>query len=264
QDSSGGGFKGGVVKYYASGWKSFGTTGSDGNTPGKELLPGKYSFRMTWAGYTQQKSNVDISSANPLVFTTVKMQVKLEDSNHIGLEGGIVKYYASGWKNFGASPYTTDTTGFVPGHMELLPGKYSFRMKYAGYTQQKSNVVDIALAENNPLIFQTANSNNNSMVVKLEKGSDHSGIQGGVVQYYASGWKSFGITGDDGNTPGVELLPGKYSFRMKYAGYTQQKSNVDITTTNPLIFQTENMVVRLEKKSDSSGLEGGVVQYYAS
>jgi len=135
-DSGGGGLAGGNVKYYDSGWKAAGSTDGSGvctfNYSGTQT---KLSFRMTWAGYTQQKSNVDITSTNPLVFQTINMVVSLQDSGGAGISGGQAKYYASGWKTFG----TTDGTGNTPG-VELLPGKYSFRMKWAGYTQQKSNV----------------------------------------------------------------------------------------------------------------------------
>ena len=252
-NSSSVGLSGGVAKYYASGWKDFGTTDANGEAK-KELLPGKYSFKMTWAGYTQQQSNIDISTTNPLEFQTLNMVVHLKDSGGSALSGGGVKYYASGWKTFGTG--TTDGSGNAL--MELLPGKYSFKMTWAGYTQQQSN---IDISTTNLLEFQTI-----AMVVRLEQqASPNSGIPGGVVQYYASGWKPFGTTGIDGNTPSVELLPGKYSFKMTYAGATEQKANVDISATNPLVFQTVNApmsVVLID--SPSTGLSGGVVKYYAS
>jgi len=252
EDSGGNGIADGLVKYYASGWKDFGTTVSDGNTPGVELLPGTYSFKMTYEGSTEQKSSINITTTNPLVFNTGSepMVVKLLDSVGNGIEGGVVKYYASGWKDFG----TTDVNGEVS--KDLLPGTYSFKMTYAGYTQQISNV---EITATNPLVYQTLN-----MVVRLED-SGGSGIADGVVKYYASGWKDFGTTSGDGNTPSVELLPATYSFKMTYEGSTEQKSNIDITTTNPLVFCTgsEPMVVKL-LDSGGNAIEGGVVKYYAS
>ncbi len=181
EESGGAPIEGGVVQYYASGWKPFGTTDNSGVAIGPDLLPATYSFRMTYAGYTQQKSNIDISNdANkPLVYTTTNMLVTFNDSHGHPIEGGVVQYYASGWKDFG----TTNISGEAS--KELLPGTYSFRMSYAGYTQQQSN---INIENTNPLPFVTT-----EMVVNF-KDSNNDPIEGGVVQYYASGWKDFGTT----------------------------------------------------------------------
>ena len=237
KDSGGNPLSGGVVIYYASGWKSFGTTDGTGSTF-KELLPGKYSFRMKYLGYSQQKSNVNIATTNPLIFQTVKMEVQLKSSGGNPVSGGVVIYYASGWHSFG----TTDGTGSV--FKELLPGKYSFRMKYGGYSQQKSN---INITTTNPLVYQLM-----AMTVSLQT-CGGTGLPGGVVTYYASGWKTFGTTDASGNAV-KQLLPGKYSFRMKYLGQSNQKSNINITTTNPLIYNTTNVALNYN----------GTIKYYAS
>ncbi len=254
QDSLAAPLAGGGIEYYASGWKTFGSGSTDaaGNAS-MELLPGSYSFRMSWAGYTQQQSNVNIATTNPVLFQTLPMAVHFKDSANAPLANGGIEYYASGWKTFGSG--LTDAAGNAS--MELLPGSYSFRMSWAGYTQQKSNV---NIVTTNPLEFQTL-----SVYARLEQTTTNNGIPGGVAQYYASGWKPLGTTGADGNTPSVELLPGVYSFRMTYAGATEQKSNINITTTNPVVFQTVNevMSVMLED-SDGDPIEGGVVRYYAS
>ena len=57
----------------------------------------------------------------------------LQSEGISGLSGGLVKYYASGWKDFG----TTDASGQCT--MELLPVSYSFKMYYLGAAQQISN-----------------------------------------------------------------------------------------------------------------------------
>jgi hypothetical protein len=180
-DSQNNGLAGGEAKYYKSGWKSAGTTDANGEI--FLLIDGSsssYSFRMKWAGFTQQKSNVDITVTNPVVFQTVLMEVQLQNSSNALMDVGEVKYYASGWKSFG-----TTSGGKVT--KELLPGSYSFRMKYEGYTQQKSSV-DITNPSNNPLIFQTL-----LMEVQLQN-SSNALMDVGQVKYYASGWKTFGTT----------------------------------------------------------------------
>ncbi len=248
-DSNGNGLSGGIVKYYASGWKEFGVTDESGIAAGIELLPGTYSFKMSYEGYTQQKSNIDITENIPVEFTTLPMRLQLVSSDSTGLSGGISKYYASGWKDFGE----TDTTGLTP-VKELLPGKYSFKMNHAGFTQMMSN---ISISETNPLIYQTE-----PIIVSLIS-SDSTGLEGGVVSYYASGWRSFGETGPDGFTDVFEMLPGKYSFKLNYKGFTQQKSNILISENNPLVYQTIPMEIALYSP-DSSGISDGIVKYYAS
>ncbi|MFC1490773.1 Ig-like domain-containing protein, partial [Candidatus Latescibacterota bacterium] len=236
----------GVVTYYASGWKEFGTTGTDGSSS-KELLPGSYSFMMKYAGFSQQISNVNITETNPLVYTTVPMVVQFNDSNGNGIADGGVTYYASGWKEFGTTGADGSST------KELLPGSYSFMMNYAGFSQQISNV---NIAETNPLVYTTV-----PMVVQFNDSAGN-GIADGGVTYYASGWKEFGTTGADGSVL-KELLPGSYSFMMKYAGFSQQISDVNITETNPLVYTTVPMVVKLND-SNGGGIADGVVTYYAS
>ncbi|MEA1875415.1 MAG: T9SS type A sorting domain-containing protein, partial [Bacteroidota bacterium] len=253
-DSDGNGLEGGYVQFYASGWKDLGTTGTNGQTDQIDLLPGAYAFKMIYGGFSQQISQVDINATNPLVFTTINTQARLEKPTGDPISNGIAQYYASGWKNLGV----TGADGNTPG-LELLPGTYAFKMSYAGYTEQKSN---INIAENNQVVFQTVNTENNGVIVQLFD-SEGNGIQGGVVQYYASGWKAFGITGSDGRTESMELLPGQYAFKMLYLGFTQQISNVNIDVVNPLTFETIPVKVHFLKSDGSNHLEGEV-QYYAA
>lgn len=51
--SSGNPLDGGTVKYYAGGWMELGTT--VGGTASKELLPGNYTFSMSYLGTNQEK-----------------------------------------------------------------------------------------------------------------------------------------------------------------------------------------------------------------
>ncbi|MFC1558712.1 hypothetical protein ACFL40_05095 [candidate division KSB1 bacterium] len=145
--------------------------------------------------------------------------VRLIDSGGSGIVGGTVQYYDGGWLSAG----TTDQDGTCLINYTGTQTKLSFEMTYAGYTQRKSDQ-DFS----NDVVFQTIN-----MIVSL-KTSAGTSAEGIEVQYYTSEWLVFGTTGADGNTSGKELLPGAYSFKITYAGYTQQKSDINISNTNPL------------------------------
>ncbi len=234
-----------VTLNYAGSISYGGSTGDSRwfNKPSMDLLQGTYKFHFRGSGRT----DLAISGCS---MTKAAVLIKLEDSNDGGLEGGIATYYKSGWKPAG----TTDVNGEIFTMIDGTTTKYSFRMKWAGYSQQKSNV-DITVTK--PVLFKTI-----AMVARLEN-STGAGLSGGVATYYASGWKALGTTLTDGNTAPLELLPGKYSFRMKYLGYSQQKSNVNITNLNPVIFATTPMVVELHNSGDAL-MDAGVVTYYAS
>jgi hypothetical protein len=103
-DSNGKGLCGAVVQYYyKNGWKSFGTTGSDGAAR-MFLAAGTYNSQIAYAGASQQLSQNVAANAN-VVFRTVQVH---SDS------GKCTSYFAGGWKTF-----TQD--------MELLPSAYTFR-----------------------------------------------------------------------------------------------------------------------------------------
>ena len=231
---------GGTVQYYASGWKEFGVAENGEVT--KELLPKEYSFRMSYGGTSLDKKQ-NIGTDQTVVFQTVNANVQLKDSQDNLLDGGIVQYYASGWKEFGVAENGEVTK-------ELLPKEYSFRMSYGGTSLDKKQNI----GTDQTVVFQTVNAN-----VQLKDSQDNL-LDGGTVQYYAAGWKEFGVAENSEVTK--ELLPKEYSFRMSYGGASlDKKQNIGVDGT--VVFQTVNSKVQLQ---DSQGnlLDGGIVQYYAS
>ena len=112
----------GTVKYYAGGWRDFGVT--SGGTAEKELLPGTCSFRMAYAGASIDKQ-WNYSENHTVPFSTVSVEVRVQNSGGEPLDNAVVTCYAGGWRDFG-----TTSSGTV--RKELLTKTYTFRAAYSG------------------------------------------------------------------------------------------------------------------------------------
>ncbi len=203
-DSANHGAPGGVVTAYAHGWTSVGTTDADGRACA--LLDGTLSntaVRMEYNGSTQQLNQYQPTDSI-YAFHAGDVTLELRNSSNSLIDTGMASYYAHGWHEVG------DTSSGVI-HVDLLPGSYSFAMKYEGSRQQMNGV---AVTDGSVVTFQTI-----GVEVQLR---DSSGdlIDTGSPSYYASGWHSINDT--SGRSSSVELLPGSYSFAMKYQGTRQQ------------------------------------------
>ncbi|MBI5603754.1 MAG: chitobiase/beta-hexosaminidase C-terminal domain-containing protein, partial [Deltaproteobacteria bacterium] len=131
----------GTAQYYAGGWRNIGDT--SGGQISKELLPGSYTFSMTYA-YGRQEKSQNIANDPTVIFQTKRVAVQLKDSTGTILDTGTAQYYAGGWRNIG------DTSGGQIGK-ELLPGSYTFSLTYAYGRQEKSQNI-----ANDPIVvFQT-------------------------------------------------------------------------------------------------------------
>ncbi|MFA3783609.1 hypothetical protein ABRY23_11160 [Melioribacteraceae bacterium 4301-Me] len=171
------------------------------------------------------------------------MPVKLINSTGRKLPGGSLQYYESGWKN---AIDNGDGTFIVNTQLK----KVSLRMTYQYGSQTKSNV-DVS---SDTVVFQTVNT-----LVKLQD-SQGNLIDGGTVQYYASGWHSFGTA-----TNGIatkELLPVQYTFRMTYSFASNDKTQ-NLDTNSTVVFKTVKASVQLKDSQNNLITEEGTVKYYA-
>jgi len=205
----------GSAQYYAGGWRTIGNT--SGGTVSVELMAGTYSFNMTYAFTTEQKTQ-NIASDPVVLFQTRAVVLSLKNSAGAPLDTGSAQYYAGGWRNIGNTAGGQIST-------ELMAGTYSFNMTYAFTTEQKTQNI----AADAAVMFQTR-----AVVLRLIN-SNGAPIDTGSAQYYSSGWRTVGNTSS--GEASVELMAGTYSFSMTYA-FTQQQKTQNIATDRFVIFQT--------------------------
>jgi hypothetical protein len=218
-DSTGNSLDIGTVKFYAGSWRDLGITAS--GWAHKELLPGSYSFRMTYENASQDKVQ-NISGDPTIVFQTVNATVRLIDSGGAALDTGTVQFYAGAWRSFG-------TTMGGQTRKELLPGSYSFRMAYENASQDKVQNI----GTNPSVTYQTAN-----MTVRLVT-SAGAPADTGMVKFYAGAWRDFGTT-SNGQVQ-KELLSVSYSFRMIYRNASQDVAQ-NVSSNPFLVYQMGNVV----------------------
>jgi hypothetical protein len=234
----------GTVQYYAGAWRNLGPTIN--GIASKELLPGTYSFRMTYA-YASKDKQQDIGANTLVVFQTVNAAVQLQNSQGSLIDQGTVQYYSGAWRNFGV--ISNGST-----YKELLPNNYSFRMTYAYASKDKQQDI----GTNPTVVFQTVNA---AVQLKNSQGNLISAEGGqGTVQYYSGAWRSLGTT-----TSGVafkELLPNNYTFRMTHEYVSNDKAQ-DLSANSMVSFSTVLCTVRVKSASTGQPVNNAMASYYS-
>ena len=231
-----------TIEFNRNGWQPFGIT--DGGTVSREMLPGNYNFRMSYAnGSFNISQNIGIDPT--VTFQTVPVTVSLVDSNDAPISSDSdVMFRGKEWVSLG----TLDTGSVTK---ELLPASYRFRVTHASATVEKRSNVKFEPS----IAFKTKN-------VSIElRNSAGNLITDSTAQiaYNSNGWNELGIT--DTGVLSVELLPKTYRFRIEHMNTKKEKTqNVQFNKT--VAFQTIKFDLEL-RNSEANFIteDSGTVQF---
>ena len=196
-----------------------------------EMLPLSYYFRAKYLGHTQTLLR-NVTTTNPVVFQTEAVTVEMRNSGNalIAAEELLYKHGDGTYHSLGTN--TEDET------IEMLPLSYYFRAKYLGHTQTLLRNVTTT----NPVVFQTE-------AVTVEMRNSGNALLAAEELLYKHGDGTYHSLGMNTTDETIEMLPLSYYFRAKYLGHTQTLLR-NVTTTNPVVFQTVAVTVELQ---DSEG-----------
>ncbi|NLT97063.1 MAG: hypothetical protein GXW96_02715, partial [Christensenellaceae bacterium] len=96
-DSNGNDLEGGA-SYYAGGWKTF---GSGVTKTSMELLPGSYTFKVTYRGASVQRTETVSDENKDIIFQTASVKVLLKNLSGKKELDGTSSFYAGGWQDIG-------------------------------------------------------------------------------------------------------------------------------------------------------------------
>jgi len=175
-----------------------------------------------------------------VLFRTINVTMDLVSSTGSPLTGSDTQFKAGEWVQFGSGQTSTS--------MELLPGKYPFKVFYNGKSQQFSQDIGI-----DPMVlFRTINV---TMDLVSSTGSP---LTGSDTQFKAGDWKQFG---SGLTSSSMELLPGKYPFKLFFNGKSQLLRQ-DISVDSTIEFQTVLAIMTLYN-SNGDQLQSSDAQYNA-
>jgi hypothetical protein len=244
-DSKGAGLSGATAEMRAKYAKAMGTTGTDGlATVNAEA--GAYTFAITYRGQTKTFGPVNVTSGSVVVFTTAPVEVALTGGTG-QLAAANVEHKGSydSWIADGA----TSSAGLSS--VQLLPGKYTFRVTFRGQTSQ----VETAVAGPTKVEFGLVPT-----TVKLTGASKP--LKTGTVAHRGAGvtWTGDGTTAADGSVKFL-LLAGTYTFSMEYRGQTNELASVAIAAPASVVeFPLAPTTVTVQT-ANGAPVEGAAIEH---
>jgi hypothetical protein len=185
-------------------------------------------FRMAVLGHAQTKLQ-NIASNSFVVFQTQAVVVKLLDHNGNLLTADELRY------RDGTNTYQSLGTNISSAPIEMLPLSYYFQATLLGHTQTRL----VNVTSENPVVFQTA-------LVTVEL-NDHNGADLSAEELlYRHGDNTYHSLGTTTTGQSIEMLPLSYYFQATWLGHTQSRL-VNVTSENPVVFQTVEVTVKLEQ-----------------
>ncbi len=226
----GAGLSGATVKTHRIGWRTHGQTDNNGEQF-QEMLPGTYTFRMDYENGRQQIGGIAVSnspSSQTVPFTAMDVHIHLQTSDNAGLAGGTPKTHRIGWR----TQAQTDGNGVT--RVNMLPGTYTFRMDYNHGREQRGgvSVYDESGDGRRDVYFTTTTTN---IRVEYQTGD---GIDQAETRHHRIGWSPVQLAGCGDAIR--ELLPGNYTFRVRYNNQNMQLGGVGVSGSDQTVSFTYN------------------------
>lgn len=243
--SQGAGISGAQVETFLFGWHDHGVTNQSG-VQSREMLPGSYRFKVSYQNGTESRFGVSVSNnpagAMDVVFNTVAVNTRLEDSDGQGIENGEVRTLKAGWLVHGQTDANGDQI------TEMLPGDFLFQMRYKNGMDEKVAYSVPSGVQSHTLVFTTVTVNTRLL------SSQGAGLSGGTPYVHRGNWDTLGTT-QNGDSE-TEMLPGKYTFRMEFYGGRLTTGFITIlgsNTSQNVDFQTVGVTTKLKESASAGG-----------
>ncbi len=233
KDADGNPLDTGSASYYATAWQPAQST--SGGVTSFEMLPGSYSFAMTYNHTRQQLNGVAISGPT----TDVTFQT-----------GRVTAYFQPGsfyWYNSQFYPFSSG----VP--QEFLPGQIGLQLPVNGCMTPK-----FAIAAGDHLV-------KTGLVATLANSSNQPLAGGIATPYYSGNWQPAFTNPTNGSGRTCEARNGQLGntvVQMKYNGTVQQLPAQNAQTNGIFAFKTTDVSVKLVD-SNGNPLDTGSASYYA-
>lgn len=205
-----------------------------------ELLPVKYKFRFSEAGYSNRYLTKTLNESEEKSLAYIKFANSLNEP----IVGADVEYYLGDWQ----SGQLTDDEGVSFNLIDGIHTDLDVKINLGG----ASNEITQDISFDSYFDFTTINV---TMYLFSEFGDE---LESENAEYNAGGWNQFG---DGVTTESVEMLSGNYDFRIHLGGNSAHKFQ-DIAIDPIIVFNTISVTMDLFS-SEGDPLESSDAKYWS-